>query len=439
MLKEAREYKLVLEEIFSERNCTANDGGLAKPLFYDIAHQLWISTAIASVDASNGYDCIAHAMALLIFQSFSVEDTAISAMLETIQEMKFFLRTAFGDSREFAGSTIEVKTQGLGQGNGASLAGWCVISIMILQAHRATGHGAHFMAPLSQVRSSLSAILYVGDTDLLHLDMDGNEMVVEVHAAMQCAIDNWGNLLIATGGTLKPNKCFFHLNDFQEWTRCGGWQYVGHHKDETAAVFVPLPDGLWVPIQHRTVDDAQKTLGIITCPSGSSTGSLKQMKEKNKKWLDALTGEQLHSRMMWFSVDCQLRPSVKYGLCCSMATLPELESVLLPFYGKMLPLGGIVQMAPKEIRQLDRGFYGAGLPHPGVEAIVEQSNKLLMHYGCRTALGTELQTSIGLLLIELGMSFHPFLLSYANFGHMVTTSWLKQVWEKLDRFKFLVR
>ena len=88
-----------------------------------------------------------------------------------------------------------------------------------------------------------------------------------------------------------------------------------------------------------------------------------------------------------------------------MATLPELESVLLPFYDAMLPLGGIVQTAPKGIRQLDRGFYGTGLPHPRVEALVEQSNKLLMHYGCHTAPSTELQTSIGLLLIELGMPF----------------------------------
>ncbi len=31
MLEEARKYKLVLEEIFSEQNCTADDGGLAKP------------------------------------------------------------------------------------------------------------------------------------------------------------------------------------------------------------------------------------------------------------------------------------------------------------------------------------------------------------------------------------------------------------------------
>jgi hypothetical protein len=122
--------------------------------------------------------------------------------------MKFFLRMAFGDSREFAGLTIEVKTQGLDKGGSAPLAGWCVISIMILQAHGAKGHGAHFIAPLSQVHSSLSAILYVDDTDLLHLDMDGIERVVEVHAALQCAIDNWGKLLIATGGTLKPNKYF---------------------------------------------------------------------------------------------------------------------------------------------------------------------------------------------------------------------------------------
>ena len=138
-----------------------------------------------------------------------------------------------------------------------------------------------------------------------------------------------------------PQMFFFHFINFQ-WTRCGGWQYVGHHKDETASVFVPLPNGLWAPIQQRAVDNAQKTLGIITCPSGSSTGSLKQMKEKTKKWLDTLTGGRFHCRMMWFSVDRQLWPSVKYGLCCSMGTLPELESVLLPFYSAMLPLGGVV-------------------------------------------------------------------------------------------------
>ena len=192
MLDNARQYKLIPEEIFSEQNRTADDGGLAKTLFYDIARQTRTPAAITSVDASNCYDRIAHAMAPLIFQSFGVESSTVSAMLETIQEMKFFLQTAYGDSKTLAGSFIKIKTQGLGQGNGASRAGWCVISIVIIRAHGAKGHGAHFIAPMSLVRRSLSAILYVNDTDLLHINMDAEELIVEVHIAIQRAIENWG-------------------------------------------------------------------------------------------------------------------------------------------------------------------------------------------------------------------------------------------------------
>ena len=132
-------------------------------------------------------------------------------MLESIQEMIFFLQTAYGDSKTFAGSSIEIKSQGLGQGNGAAPAGWCVISIVILRAHKAKGHGAQFIAPMSLVRSSLLAIFYVDNTDLLHINMDVEEKIFDVHAAIQRAIENWGRLLIATGGTLKPEKCFYQL------------------------------------------------------------------------------------------------------------------------------------------------------------------------------------------------------------------------------------
>ena len=39
MLANARKYKLMPEDIFSERNRMADDGGLAKVLFYDIVRQ----------------------------------------------------------------------------------------------------------------------------------------------------------------------------------------------------------------------------------------------------------------------------------------------------------------------------------------------------------------------------------------------------------------
>jgi hypothetical protein len=102
----------------------------------------------------------------------------------------------------------------------------------------------------------------------------------------------------------------------------------------------------------------------------------------------------------------------------------------------MLPLRGIVSKANRGIRQLDFGFYGAGFPHPRVEATLEQANKLLMHYGCWTPLSTELQTLLELLVVDLGLSFQPFQVSYELFGDWATTSWLKRVWEKVSFFGF---
>ena len=57
------------------------------------------------------------------------------AMLEAIQEMKYFLQTAYGDSTSCANSRIEVKYQGLCQGNGAAPAGLTMISLTIIRAH----------------------------------------------------------------------------------------------------------------------------------------------------------------------------------------------------------------------------------------------------------------------------------------------------------------
>jgi len=47
MLDEARKYNLIPEEIFSKKNRTANDGDLAKMLFYNILHQTRSVAAIA--------------------------------------------------------------------------------------------------------------------------------------------------------------------------------------------------------------------------------------------------------------------------------------------------------------------------------------------------------------------------------------------------------
>jgi hypothetical protein len=81
-----------------------------------------------------------------------------------------------------------------------------------------------------------------------------------------------------------------------------------------------------------------------------------------------------------------------------------LEECLMKTYYDILPLCGIRRSVRKELRQLDRGFYGIGLPHPGVECLVAQINKLLVHYGSSSGLGIHMQVSMEMMIIEGGVS-----------------------------------
>jgi hypothetical protein len=59
------------------------------------------------------------------------------------------------------------------------------------------------------------AILYVDNTDLLHINLEEDESVAKVHESIQASIKNWGNLLIITGEALQPAKCFYLIISFK--------------------------------------------------------------------------------------------------------------------------------------------------------------------------------------------------------------------------------
>ena len=277
MLQQARKYKLVPEEIYSERNRLADDGTLAKVLFYDIVRQTRCPAGIGAVDADNCYDRIAHPIASMVFQSLGVPKKVAVSMLSTIQDMKFFLRTGFGDSTVYAGSANGKKTQGLCQGNGAAPAGWCVTTVAMLRAHKRKGHGAHLRCPITETDHHSAGTVFVDDTDLEHFNMKKLQTVEEVHVDFQKSILNWGKLLLATGGALKPAKCFYHLISFV-WRPDGTWRYADNEGRADLGIMIPFEDGSLAAIEHMPATTPTKTLGQMTCPTGESDGAVAQMR-----------------------------------------------------------------------------------------------------------------------------------------------------------------
>ncbi len=368
------------------------------------------------MDTDNCYDCIDHPMASMVFQSFGVPTPAIESMLTTIQNMKFFLRTGYGNSANYAGGESDdamnsLKTQGMCQGNGAAPTAWMVTSIPMIAAHKCKGHGAHFIAPNLDITGHVVGGLFMDDTDLTYVDMRTVESILEAHSRLQESVINWGRLLIATGGALKPGKCSYYLISFK-WKADGTWVFEDNVIHPDLPIGVPLADGSLVEIEHLPVSSAIKTLGSMTCPTGSSAAALGCMQQQGQEWADRVKSGKLSRRNVWFMMDRQFWPHIGYGICNTSASWDDLDQCLRRIYWQLVPRGGVQRTAAVPLRQLDRGFYGIGCPHPGVECLVAQISKLLVHYGCQSGLGIQMQITMELLLTELGILAQPLQESY---------------------------
>ncbi len=297
------------------------------------------------MDADNCYDSIAHPMASMDFQSFGIPAPAIESMLTTIQNMKFFLRTGYGDSANYARGESEevedpVKTQGMCQGNGTAPAAWTVTSIPMIAAHKCKGHGAHLIAPISDITNHIVGGLFVDDTDLAHVDMQAVETILDAHSWLQESVINWGCLLIATGGALKPGKCSYYLISFK-WKVDGTWIYKNNAIQPDLAIGVPLADGNLAEIEQLPVSSAVKTLGSMTSLTGSSAAALGQMQQQGQEWVDQVKSGKLSRRNVWFMVDQQFWPRVGYGICSTSASWEELDQCLRRVYWQLIPREGV--------------------------------------------------------------------------------------------------
>jgi hypothetical protein len=197
---------------------------------------------------------------------------------------------------------------------------------------------------------------------------------------------------------------------------------------------IPLPDGSSVPIRHCGVNEVHKTLGMMTCPLGSHDATIAHMKEKAQGWVDLAILTNLPCWNLWFLADWQYVPKVFFGIGLNSALYSVLAECLMKQYHALVPLGGVRWSANRMMRQLDRGFFGVGRPHPAIECLASQTTKMLKHYGCETAVGRLLQQSVALLILELGMGSQLFTVDFLKCGAWVTESWVKSLWEKVFIF-----
>ncbi len=134
----------------------------------------------------------------------------VAMMLYVLKMMTWSLKKAFGQSDISFGSTVFEPSMGLGKGNGASPPGFLAVCTPMINVYCNLGHGVTFIGAGAWDAFTLSVVLCVDDSDLFHMAL-GTPLDEEFLQIVQSATNDWAGLVHATGGLLKPQKCFWYM------------------------------------------------------------------------------------------------------------------------------------------------------------------------------------------------------------------------------------
>jgi hypothetical protein len=420
---------------YSQKESNAEDAHMDNQLTMDISRQLRHPLATMSADADKCYDRINYIIMSLLLLAIIGSVGPIVAMLHPIQTMKFFQRTARGDSSMFMGGRgRDNPLQGLCQGNGAAPACWLIISLLLMHGYKRKGFGSRILSPISGAIIDFLGEIYVNNTDLIitRLDLVSS---ADVQDGLREAAGAWSEGLNATGVTINPEKSRWILANYQ-WDN-GQWGYV--EQPETP-MEIPLPNGSTANIAHGDVNAAMKALGVWSTVSGSDDRHLEEnVTGRTGSWISRMRNGHLPTRLGWMAYRFKLWPGIRYGLATLATPLGRAKHMINQENFHSLPFLGVNRNVEREWRTLHRAFGGIGLFSFTTKHTISMINIFIQHYGAGTTLAKKFRASLEALQLELGSAGNPLREDFDERNILATECWMKNFWERLHYFRFEIQ
>ena len=183
--------------------------------------------------------------------------------------------------------------------------------------------------------------LFVDDTDL-YTWKDGLLDPGELWLQTQSELTQWSTLLNATGGALKPEKCFWYMLDYM--CEDGEWSYAEMTPRE---LFVTNPDGTKSLVYQEEVTVSKKKIGIHDSPARGNEEHLKYIQQKASTWTDRMTNGHLPHHMACIAYRLQLWPGLSYGLGTTTNDIEEATRANTKIDYRMLNILGVARTVTK--------------------------------------------------------------------------------------------
>ena len=426
IMSNAEQAKSIADEQFGSRKAKgAINHAINKQLTLDIMRQEKRKFTLVILDAKGCYDRIAPPLASISMKRQGTPQSYVFMLFSTIRDMKHFIRTSYGDSRD-SYTEQDVPFHGILQGNGAGPTIWAMVSTPLLDRMRDNGHGVKIDSKDGII--TIPAFAFVDDTDLAQ----DNENDIGIEST-QRAVSEWEDALKATGGLLVPHKCKFFVVE-HKWIN-DKWQIVDEIHSE---VEIRIQDdyGQSHPIQQVSALTSELALGIMYSPSGNMEAEAKYLKDKAMLWADKVRGSQLSQKEAWYCLNATVLRAIEYALPATTLTFQQLNSVMQPILNIGLPRSGICRKTSRDLIFAPIKYQGFGIRHPFLGQGIAKIRTL---FDTRQTLTQQLiDVSWAHMAVESGLGDSFLTHNIKWFYDLLSDGWIKSLWEFLSLYNITI-
>eukprot|EP00957_Ditylum_brightwellii_P141487 10778624-Ditylum_brightwellii.AAC.1 len=197
----------------NRKGWTALDALLLKVVTMDCLHLFRLNGTILNNDATACYDQMILKISSLHVQSLGLPDNATKCSVLLNHNMKHYVKTNTGITKEFYKHEPTNKKFGKGQGKTSSLSNWLFQSSTLLNALHYLCVGIYLFGVCQKFVEKRVAEAYVDDADCTYVDQSNqeNETLTRIWNRLKKIAQVWENLIHGSGGELSHDKTYWWL------------------------------------------------------------------------------------------------------------------------------------------------------------------------------------------------------------------------------------
>ena len=434
MIKTGIDNQIIPTSQYAKKGNRSIEAAIVKILYFDYLRINKINGAFLAMDLENCFDRMAHPVSSLSSQRLGVAPSVANCMIDTLCRMKHYIRTAYGDS-EWYYRKKRKPLQGAIQGNAAASPIFIAISSVITSFLEKNIIGVYIQSAITFTIFTLTAIMYVDDSDILLAAKNNNETPHTTRNRAQRAAITYQNAVEQTGGAIRPEKCRWYLIKFHY--KGGSWHYT--QKDSVPPIVIKNSQGDLQQIEQLDIKTGWKGLGIVSAPNGNWNDHVTYLlKEKIQPWNIAIKSTYLFKHDVYRSATTSIFKSVEYTLPATSLTSTQCKTINTNLHKTYLPRIGIESHLPLVYRYSSHRYQGLGSFDTEVQQFIEKIKIFLFHAGTKSQLGQFIQISLESLHLLIGVNTPIFQLPYSKYGILAEKGWIEHLWKMTNFYNIKV-